>query len=436
MEELKEEKQIELRSEEVQEIMGQVPPWIQRWGITVMAFLMVLFLGISWFFKFPQSLNAQVTLTTATPPAELHARSSGQLDFVAVKDKERVEAGTVLAVIRNTANFRDMSELATLYHNWKSGKITVDSMWVFLERKEWQAGEWQSVFLAFKQSLENYLNYQKRNYYPRKIALKKEERARRMDMEHHKREEMMLGEKQAEVARKIYLRDSVLFSKQIGSEESYDEALQAYLQSRRSVLDNMLNQKEMSMQRLQEKETELDLEHQYEETASTCRQALWAAGEQLEAQLKAWEQAYVLRSPITGNVNLMGIWSSNQHVAAGELVFIVLPEKPDAPIGKALLPAAGAGKVEKGQRVNVRLNNFPDKEYGFLVGRVKGVSDIPDEESNYFVEIEFPKGLTTNYKRKLPMSKQMVGTAQIIIKDKRLIETFVEPVSKIIREHR
>ena len=58
---------------------------------------MVLFLGISWFFKFPQSLNAQVTLTTATPPAELHARSSGQLDFVAVKDKERVEAGAVLA---------------------------------------------------------------------------------------------------------------------------------------------------------------------------------------------------------------------------------------------------------------------------------------------------------------------------------------------------
>ena len=49
MEELKEDKQIELRSEEVQEIMGQVPPWIQRWDITVMAFLMVLFLGISWF---------------------------------------------------------------------------------------------------------------------------------------------------------------------------------------------------------------------------------------------------------------------------------------------------------------------------------------------------------------------------------------------------
>ena len=32
---------------------------------------------------------------------------------------------------------------------------------------------------------------------------------------------------------------------------------------------------------------------------------------------------------------------------------------------------------------------------------MKGVSDIPDEESNYFVEIEFPKGLTTNYKRKV-----------------------------------
>ena len=111
MEKLEEDKQIELRSEEVQEIMGQVPPWILRWGITVMAGLLALAFGLCWFFKYPQSLEAEVTLTTSTPPAELHARSSGQLAFVAVTDKQLVKAGEVLSMIRNTAEFRDMNEL-------------------------------------------------------------------------------------------------------------------------------------------------------------------------------------------------------------------------------------------------------------------------------------------------------------------------------------
>ena len=435
MEELEEDKQIELRSEEVQEIMGQVPPWILRWGITVMAGLLALAFGLCWFFKYPQSLEAEVTLTTSTPPAELHARSSGQLAFVAVTDKQLVKAGEVLAMIRNTADFRDMSELEALFQNWKSGGTTADSLQAALARNDWNTGECQPTLAAFRQSLENYLGYQRRNYYPRKIALKKEEKAKREDMERHRMEELELGKEQAVVARKIYLRDSILSSKDIGSEEGHDQALQAYLQSRKDVLGNLQAQKEMDMQRIQDKETVLDLEHQYETTATECRQALWAAGEQLEAQLKAWEETYVLRSPMDGRVNLMGIWSGNQYVESGELAFIVLPENPDTPVGKAMLPAAGAGKVEKGQRVHVRLENFPDTEYGFLKGEVSRVSEIPDEESRYFVEIEFPDGLTTNYGKTLPIAKQMVGTAQIVIKDKRLIETLLEPIDKIINAH-
>ena len=40
-----EEEEINLRSEEVQEIMGRVPPWIERWGITVIALLLVVILA-------------------------------------------------------------------------------------------------------------------------------------------------------------------------------------------------------------------------------------------------------------------------------------------------------------------------------------------------------------------------------------------------------
>ena len=43
-------KDIELRSEEVQEVMGQVPAWIVRWGITLLFLVVVALLVGSCFF--------------------------------------------------------------------------------------------------------------------------------------------------------------------------------------------------------------------------------------------------------------------------------------------------------------------------------------------------------------------------------------------------
>lgn len=432
MEELDKEQKIELRSEEVQEIMGQVPPWIQRWGITVMLGLLVVFFVICYILKFPQTLTAEVTLTSATPPVELYARATGKFVFIGVTDKQSVKKGDVLAVVQNTADFSNVESIKNLFVTWKNGTLSLDSLLVSLKGQKWQMGELQNVFIEFWQSAENYRNYHKRNYYVRKIALKKEERSKRKDMERQREEEFRLVAEQADVARKIFVRDSILFSKQIGSEEEYDQARNTYLQSRQNVMDNVRQRKEIAMQEIEEQNDELDLQNLHEESATVCEQAVLMAAEKFEAQLEAWEQSYVLRSPINGTVNLMGIWSENQHVTTGEPVFIILPEQADVPLGKAWLPAAGAGKVKNGQRVNVRLSNYPDKEYGFLVGQVYSISSIPNEEGYYFVHIVFPRGLVTNYKKVLPPSKQMTGTAQIITEDKRLIEKFVEPISKIV----
>jgi hypothetical protein len=43
-------REIELRSEEVQEVMGKIPPLILRWGITVLFFVVTALLLTSSFF--------------------------------------------------------------------------------------------------------------------------------------------------------------------------------------------------------------------------------------------------------------------------------------------------------------------------------------------------------------------------------------------------
>ena len=79
-EEQKRYKEIELRSEEVQEIMNRIPPWILRRGITVLFFIVMALLLGSWFYKYPDVINAGITVSSSEPPASIIARSTGKID--------------------------------------------------------------------------------------------------------------------------------------------------------------------------------------------------------------------------------------------------------------------------------------------------------------------------------------------------------------------
>lgn len=52
-----------VRSEEVQEIMGKMPPWILRSGITLIGILVLGAFVAAWFFRYPEVIPARVVIT-------------------------------------------------------------------------------------------------------------------------------------------------------------------------------------------------------------------------------------------------------------------------------------------------------------------------------------------------------------------------------------
>jgi multidrug resistance efflux pump len=92
---------VELRSEEVQEILGTPPNWLVRYGTVVVLLGFSLLLGVAWFVRYPDVVvSDKLSITTADPPVEVVARNDGRVANLLVKDMAIVTEKQPLAVLQ------------------------------------------------------------------------------------------------------------------------------------------------------------------------------------------------------------------------------------------------------------------------------------------------------------------------------------------------
>src|SRR5690554_8207165 len=95
----------------------------------------------------------------------------------------------------------------------------------------------------------------------------------------------------------------------------------------------------------------------------------------------------------------MQIWTEHQTINAGENTFVIIPQIQSDFVGKIKAPALNSGKIQIGQEVNIRLANYPDREFGIIKGTIKSISLTPDKENNLLIDVTLSGGLETSYKK-------------------------------------
>ena len=431
----KENKNISLRSDEVQEIMSEIPGSIIRWGTTTIFLIILVLLAGSYFFKYPDVIQSEITVSAQRSPATIMSRATGKIDALFVSNQQIVDSGIPLAVIENPASFKDIQLLITVLKEWKESNTDPNASNLFFDEKSTKLGSVQSVYAEFLNALQNYTEFIKVNYYPKKIELQQNQRTSRNYSLQEMIRQRKLMKMQLENVATIYCRDSSLFLKGVMSEEDYESSRNKLLQSKQSLSELEAELKLAEIEISKTTESILDLQQDNRNYENKYLLELRNSYEKLQAQLKTWEQEYLLVSPIQGEVNLMGNWNENQNVQVGEALFTVVPLGQTEPVGKALLPTLGSGKVKSGQEVHVRLNNYPDQEFGYIKGIVKSVSNVPLPDGKYVAEISFPEGLNTNYTISIPANGTLIGSAEIITEDIRLLKRIIMPVKRIIKKH-
>src|SRR5690606_25374200 len=111
---MSEDKEIELRSEEVQDILTRVPHWMIRWGNVLILILVGLIFAFAWIIKYPDIVQTEIVITTQIPPEKLVAKTSGRIEKILVEDRQKVSEKTPLAIIENPANYKDVFFLKTI----------------------------------------------------------------------------------------------------------------------------------------------------------------------------------------------------------------------------------------------------------------------------------------------------------------------------------
>lgn len=419
-------------SEEIQQLMGKMPNWIIRWGIAMIFIVLLIILGICYFIKYPQLVSAPVVLTTVNPPVDLLAKSSGRIEEMFISHNDQVSQGTPIAVLSNTADYR---------------AVILLSEWLRKNGDNWDAyirdsanyvrtlGELQSSYSQFYKQLKLYANYLDADRYTSQLSLLKRQLANQQKNLEYQKIQYDYSIRDLEYENRKLERDSIVHKKNSISLTEYEAAKQSYLYKESSLLGSKmsLNSSELAIYSLQDQIIELTM--QYENQLTQYELQLSESRQQLQLQIVQWEKQYVLKSPIEGQANFAKYWSTNQNVIAGDRLATIIPMGTTAIIGKLSIPSSGYAKIKVGDAVNVKLAGYPYMEYGLLKGRISSLSAVPeiDKEPVYMAEVEFPDGLKSSYNIQLNFIQQMDGTAEVIIKDMRLLDKFLMPLKSILK---
>lgn len=419
---------LQLRSEEVQDILESAPNWLIRWGTILIFGIIMLLFFVSWFIKYPDIVSTEIVITTTVPPEKIIARTSGKIEAILINDKDIVKENQSLAIIQNTANYKDVFLLKRIIEEHPNG-----NKFDFKKLNNAQLGDIESAFALFHSSyIANELNSDLRPYQVDGAAQNSEsiQIRQRLELLIQQKE---LNESELQLQKNDVNRYEKLYSKGVISEQDFENKKLIYLQAQKGYKNLLSSISQLKSALIDNRRSTKDIKISETKEEVNLESSKMQSYYQLKKVIKDWELAYVLKSSVTGKVTFLQIWTKNQSIGTGDNVFSVVPELDNGYIGKLKAPALNSGKIKVGQQVNIRLSNYPDKEFGILKGQVKNISLVPDKEGNLLLDVRFPKGLETSYHKVIPFQQEMNGSAEIITEDLRLAERLLYQFKDVIK---
>ena len=415
------EEEVEIRSDEVQEILTSVPSWMIRWGISLIFVILLLCFVLSYFIKYPDVISGTVTLTTETPPVKLVPKTNGEIDQLYVQENQHVEMGEMIAQIRNPLSKEAIVYLEEFVQIVEQGLEDEFDKPLSLTETEAVFGAVQNDYNEVLKSIADYrFSIQNGQYLNRKRILEKQiVNYRQLSVINSK--QLNYADQNFKLATETYESNKSLYDKNILSKAEFYEQEKMYTGVKNEIENLKKNQVQNAIT-LTDYERQLnEIEIEFLTKKMNLTKTIETRLNNIRNEINNWEENFVITAPIAGKVTFIVQVAENQFVAAGKELFAIVPDQTNELVGMIQVDKTGYGKVEIGQSVQLKFDNYPSSEYCQVLGEVTQISQLPNEEK-YLVKIALQKGLETTYKKQLVYSPEMSGQANIITEDLRILD--------------
>ena len=277
------------------------------------------------------------------------------------------------------------------------------------------SGTAEKLLLAIKEELESFLARLDRT--DQLVSSRKEEIGLYQEKIGLLRKQAEVIDSQATLRESRFQKNDSLEKRGGLSRAEVEETNLAYLTEETNRIANETEIKDFEVG-IKEQELEiLEQQNQRDLRQSTLSLKVEATQRRLLDAINQWEQTNLLLSPIKGHCVLSEWMRDREYLSAGTKVMTIRPivDGPPEPRGYMKLPIANAGKIKKGLEVNVRLHNYPYKDFGVLHGTIRSVGQLPHEQFyNVQLDFDFQDSLQTSYQRWLPFQQLLEGEGEVI----------------------
>ena len=183
----------------------------------------------------------------------------------------------------------------------------------------------------------------------------------------------------------------------------------------------------------------LKSEEQYQkiEAEIATLKAEIAESESQIASLKLQLEQRVFESPVNGTIFELPIAEAGEVVRPGELLAQIAPEGTSMVL-RGEMPAPESGFIEVGMPVKLKFDAYPFQDYGVAEGELNWISpdsklkDTPQGQIEVFeIEVALAQTPLTNLTQPISFTPGQTATAEILIRQRRVIDFILDPFKKL-----
>jgi len=427
-----------LRAPEANEMLERPPGRLFRMGAIAVVMLFVLLFIIGEFVKYPDTLEGSAVITTDPLPIKLKTPSGGRITSLFIPDGIVLEKNAVIAELENPTGYDNITKLEKTIDNINaylhSGNN--DALADLLAHPLQSLGDAQSFYNQLLQQVSAKLLLQKEQLYSKRTQNLQQQIGKLKSISTIATQEKGMIEDEYKQADERFKANEQLYKdKVISRQEYYDEA--AKLRSKKLQLDQQnATIIQNSVTSGDENKQMLEIQYEREDKDRGFTIGIQEAMRNIVNYIQTWRQKYLVIAPFSGTIHYLRPLQVNEPTSTGEELFAIVPAEHHY-LAVIMMPAAGIGKVQVGQKVHLMVDNFPYNEFGFLEGKISKRSSMQEASAGgvagsgmYRVYVQLSDTLLTNYQKQIAFSPEMTAVARIITKDRNLLQRFLSGIAR------